>query len=134
DAVSYEASKYGQGVLTYSILEGIRGAALREDQFVDVIKLFQYARDRVPALAEGIGGIQTPQVFSPTGGQSFDIGQLTEKEKRDIPIANLRPVYIRSTFLDDDRLDDALQVAKKVDEALTELAGKGYGAPLIFVD
>jgi WD40 repeat protein len=134
DAVSYEASKYGQGVLTYSLLEGIRGAALREDQFVDVNKLFQYAHDRVPTLAEGIGGIQTPQVFSPQGGQSFDIGLLTELEKKDIPIAKIRPVYIRSAFIDDDQLEDALQLGKKVDEALNDAASKGTGASLIFVD
>jgi len=36
DAVSYEASRYGQGLLTYSLLLGMRGAALRENQFVDV--------------------------------------------------------------------------------------------------
>gem|GEM_PF-3738775 len=134
DAVSYEASKYGQGVLTYSLLEGIRGAALREDQFIDINKLFQYAHDRVPSLAVGIGGIQTPQIFSPQGAQSFDIGFLTEQEKKDIPIAKIRPVYIRSSFLDDDQLDDVLELGKKVDDALNEAAGRGTAASLIFVD
>ncbi|MCW5911414.1 MAG: caspase family protein [Cyclobacteriaceae bacterium] len=134
DAVSYEASKYGQGVLTYSLLEGIRGAALREDQFVDINKLFQYAHDRVPLLAEGIGGIQTPQIFSPQGTQSFDIGQLDDVSKKAIPIAKIRPVYIRSTFLDDDQLEDALQLGKKIDDALNEAASKGTNSNIIFVD
>lgn len=36
DAVSYEAGRYGQGLLTWSLLFGMRGAALREFQFVYV--------------------------------------------------------------------------------------------------
>lgn len=134
DAVSYEASKYGQGVLTYSLLEGIRGAALREDKFVDINKLFQYAHDRVPILAEGIGGIQTPQIFSPQGAQSFDIGLLNESEKKEIPIAKIRPVYIRSNFQDENELEDVLGLGKIIDEALNEVSGKGAIANLIFVD
>ncbi len=50
DSGSYEASRYGQGVLTYSLLLGMRGAALKEDQFVDVGTLFNFAADKVPAL------------------------------------------------------------------------------------
>jgi WD40 repeat protein len=134
DAVSYEASRYGQGVLTYSLLEGIRGAALREDQFVDVNKLFQYAQDRVPALATGIGGIQTPMVFSPNGSQSFDMGQLNDEQKKNVPIAKIRPVYIRSNFQDENELEDVQGLGKKVDDLLNEASAKGAEAPLIFVD
>lgn len=134
DAVSYEASKYGQGVLTYSLLEGIRGAALREEKFVDVNKLFQYANERVPALAEGIGGIQTPQIFSPQGSQSFDIGLLTEIEKKEIPISQERPVYIRSNFQDENEFEDILGLGKWIDDALNEASARGVDAKLIFVD
>jgi WD40 repeat protein len=134
DAVSYEASKYGQGVLTYSLLEGIRGAALREDQYVDVNKLFQYAQDRVPQLAEGIGGIQSPQVFSPQGAQSFDIGILGEAEKKGIPIAKIKPVYIRSNFQDENEMEDVLGIGKIVNESLNEVSSKGIESQIIFVD
>ncbi|MCB0552402.1 MAG: hypothetical protein KDD02_02535, partial [Phaeodactylibacter sp.] len=48
DKVSYEASQYGQGLLTYSILQGMSGFKLREDKYVDVALLFEYARDEVP--------------------------------------------------------------------------------------
>lgn len=133
DAVSYEASRYGQGVLTYSLLEGIRGAALREDEFVDVNRLFQYAQDRVPVLASGIGGIQIPMVFSPNGSQSFDIGQLTEIERKEIPISKIRSVYIQSNFQDEDEMSDVLGLGKKVDLLLGESSAKGTEAPLIFV-
>lgn len=134
DAVSYEASKYGQGVLTYSLLEGIRGAALRDEEFVDVNQLFQYAQDRVPALAVGIGGIQTPQIFSPVGSQSFDIGLLRAAEKAQIPISNIRPVYVRSNFQDELELEDVIGLGKSIDQALNEASGKGGEASVIFVD
>ncbi|MEQ1585792.1 MAG: caspase family protein [Cyclobacteriaceae bacterium] len=134
DAVSYEASKYGQGVLTYSLLEGIRGAALREDQYVDVNKLFQYAQDRVPQLAEGIGGIQSPQIFSPQGSQSFDIGLLSDVERKEIPIAKIRPVYVRSNFQDENELEDVLGLGKMINESLNEISSKGVDSKIIFVD
>src|SRR5947207_10293078 len=75
DAVSYEASQYGQGLLTYALLKGLKGAALNNDEFIDISKLFHYAQDEVKQLAENIGGIQRPIIFSPKD-DSFDVGQL----------------------------------------------------------
>ena len=40
DAVSYEASQYGQGLLTYSLLEGIKGAALKEENMLMYQKFY----------------------------------------------------------------------------------------------
>ncbi len=134
DEVSYEASKYSQGVLTYSLLEAMRGAALRENQYIDVNILFQYAQDRVPVIAAGIGGIQSPRVFSPQGSQSFDIGLLSESDKRAIPIAKIKPVYIRSNFQDENELEDVINLGKAVDDALRETSAKGFSADYIFVD
>jgi len=68
DAVSYEASRYGQGLLTYTILQAMKGVALREDKFVDVNTLLNYSREEVPKLAAGVGGIQEPQLLIPKGG------------------------------------------------------------------
>ena len=134
DAVSYEASRYGQGVLTYSLLEGMRGLALREDKFIDVNQLFQFAQERVPILASGIGGIQTPQVFSPNGSQSFDLGELTTDEKKQITLAKARPFFIRSTFIDEQKFRDVLGLGKKMDEMLNEVSVRGESSPLLFVD
>ena len=69
DRVSYEASQYSQGLLTYSLLQGMAGARLREGEYVDVSGLFQYAADEVPNLARGIGGVQKPLVMAPRGDQ-----------------------------------------------------------------
>ena len=117
DRASYEASRYGQGLLTYSLLLGMRGAALREDQFVDVEPLFSFATNRVPELAKYIGGIQQPVVASP-GGQSFDIGQLTAEDKALIPLQAVRPLVLRSNFQDDKRLRDHLELGRRVNEQL----------------
>ncbi len=79
DADSYESSQYGQGLLTYALLEGMQTTkGLRKDSEgfrEDVQALFQYAKDRVPQLAESIGGIQEPRIAAPQG-DTFAIGLL----------------------------------------------------------
>ena len=61
DQVSYEASRYSEGLLTYALLEGMRGAAIKDASRLDVSAWFANASDRVPKLAEAIGGIQRPR-------------------------------------------------------------------------
>jgi WD40 repeat protein len=134
DAVSYEASRYGQGVLTYSLLEGIKGASLREEKFVDVVKLFQYSAERVPQLAIGIGGIQQPQVFSPYGESSFDIGEIRTSDKSSIPIAMAKPMFLMSSLKDKDSFDDILGIEKLVDEKLRDVSSKSAASPFIFIE
>jgi uncharacterized caspase-like protein len=67
DRVSYEASRYGQGLLTYALLEGMRGEALDAGGRLDVRRWFDEAELRVPELAKGIGAIQQPILSSPSG-------------------------------------------------------------------
>ncbi len=134
DAVSYEATRYGQGILTYSLLEGIKGAALRENKYVDVVQLFQKAQERVPELAKGIGGIQIPQIISPYGSQSFDIGLLEASDKALIPLAKEKPIIVRSNFQDADQLEDVLQLSEKTDNLMNEISMKGKEAKVLFMD
>ena len=134
DAVSYEASKYGQGLLTYSLLSGMRGLALRDNRSIDIALLMQHAREMVPKLAEGIGGIQEPRIFSPKGAESFDIGVLDEKDKALIPLAQEKPVYINSVLLNADDLVDDLSLAEKIDDGLEALSIAGVNSKLIFWD
>ena len=72
--LSFEASEYGQGLLTCSLLDGMSGAALTSEQGVDVMTLFQHARNKVPVLAKRIREIQVPVIAFPIGGGSFEIG------------------------------------------------------------
>ena len=132
DSASYEASCYGQGVLTYSLLLGMRGGALKEDQFVDVGTLFNFAVDKVPALAGELGGIQRPVIASPKGS-SFEIGQVTEEDKPRIPLQPVRPMVLRTIFQDEDYLDP-LNLSEQMDELFRTVAARGNHPPLTFVD
>lgn len=129
--VSYEASEFGQGLLTYALLEGMRG---REKGDLDVMELFQYARDKVPELAKSINGIQTPMLGFPRQGASFPIGLLPDSIKAKIPVGNKKPVIIRSTFLNETTFTDDLQIAKKLERIFIEESQKGAEAELIYVD
>ncbi|MCB0532876.1 MAG: caspase family protein [Saprospiraceae bacterium] len=133
DKVSYEASKYNQGLLTYSLLQGMSGLALTPDKRVDVMTLFQYARDKVPDLAKGIRQVQTPVLAFPTDGGSFDIGIVDAGVK--IPVAQEKPVFIRNSFQNDnDTYIDDLGLAKALNEYFQQITARSAQANLIFVD
>jgi WD40 repeat protein len=135
DAVSYEASRYGQGLLTYALLEGMSGAALADGGYVDVITLFGHAQKRVGDLARSIGGIQEPRIAVP-GGQTFDIGQLGEEQRRRIPIEQPRPMISRPNFLNESELEDDLDLSDTLAEVLAErMYAPARGTePVVFVD
>jgi WD40 repeat protein len=132
DVVSYEAGQYGQGLLTYSLLQGMSGLALTDDKRVDVMTLFQYSRDHVPDLAKGIGGIQTPILAFPANGASFDIGIVDAQVK--IPLAQVKPVFIRNVFQDEDTFDDVLGLTTALASYFQEITTRGAQADLIYVD
>ncbi len=141
DAPSYEASQYGQGLLTYSLLAGIRGAALREEKFVDVSKLFQYAADEVPQLARNIGGVQAPLIIVPQAGASFDVGEIESADKEAIPLAMVKSVILRPVLLNSGELTDNLELMATLrsrlrDESYVEKRGRsGTREPIaIFLD
>ena len=137
DAVSYEASQYGQGLLTYALLKGMKGGALRNDEFIDVSKLFQFAREEVEQLAQNIGGIQKPIIFAPKD-DSFEVGQLKGEDRQKIVLAAPRPMILRPRFFDADADDDTLDLMKVFRARLRDesfATGRGAtGAALVFVD
>ena len=134
DAVSYEASRYGQGLLTYSLLLGMKGESLRENQFIDVSRWFAFATDKVPELARDIGGIQKPRPAIPFGGASFDVGQVLDEDKVRIMVAAVRPLFLQSNFQDDARPIDHLKLTAHVNEALRSVSARGKDADLSFID
>ena len=134
DAESYESSIYGQGLLTYAILEAMKGAALKENKYVDIYTMLDHAREKVPKYALGLGGIQTPQLLMPKGG-SFDIGIINESDKSKIPLAGVKKIFTRTTVLDKDKMRDVLKLSQSINEKLHTLAtpidGKGT---IVFID
>lgn len=131
DKVSYEAGEYGQGLLTYSILQFVKSLGNQGERPVDVMKMFQYATDKVPELARGIGGIQTPLPAVPLGGASFDIGIVNEKVN--IPLAEKKKVFIRSAF-QDENLGDELNLVQETENYFQEIMARGEQAKLIYLD
>ena len=134
DAVSYESNRFGQGVLTYSLLQGMRGGALKDGDVVDVGRLFDFAAEKVPEFARDLGGVQQPVVAIPKGGQSIPLGRLPKADWARIPLQPTRPAFVRSTFREYGKLKDALGVGAKLDDALKSAAGRGKGAALVFID
>jgi WD40 repeat protein/uncharacterized caspase-like protein len=134
DRVSYEASRYGQGLLTYSLLEGMRGGALREGTLVDAGGLLAYASTRVPELARGIGGIQQPVLATPKATASFAIGSVAPSAKARIPYRQTRPVILRTSLQDEERFSDWMGLGRQLDDALRDVSARGADATVMFWD
>jgi hypothetical protein len=138
DAESWEASPYGQGLLTYALLQGMKGAALKNDVDVDVGKLFEYAVDTVPDLARGIGRSQNPQIFAPPGATSFPVGELLAEDKQRILLAAPKPVILAPRLLNAVELRDNLglepAVRKELRDRTDPRSRSGSAPPVVFVD
>ncbi|HEY6333336.1 MAG TPA: hypothetical protein VI756_28690 [Blastocatellia bacterium] len=143
DASSYESSRYGQGVLTYSLLKGMKldwDNALRKDEksgvpeYVDVSQLFNFAADQVPVLAEGIGGIQRPLIAARRDARCFDFGRITPAERESTPLASKKPVFLRTSFELEQRPQDPLQLTARLNDRLRDASTRGLDSPLVFWD
>ena len=137
--MSYEATQYEQGLLTYALLQGMRGAALREQEYIDVSRLFQYAADTVPNLASHVGGIQRPRIAAPKG-TSFDIGQLRAADRRQIFLAEAKPVLLPPPEIQNsDVFWDSLELTARIRKRLREISyaalrGAQSRLPIVYVD
>ena len=114
---SWEDKNLQQGLLTYSLLYGM--AKTGGNGIVDVLGLFNFARDYVPSLAKGIKEDQTPVLTVPTKeASSFPIGLVNDPSQ--IPIAKKNDFIAPSLFLDKDNMDDHLFLSNLFDEHLAE--------------
>lgn len=136
--VSFEASTFGQGLLTYSLLEGMTGKALVADEidgkdfYVNVTELFLYAQARVPVLAASVQGIQQPQVNYPPKAGTFALGIFNENTP--IAIGDPKPVLVRTNFQSNLTFADEIELEKQVDSRLREESLKGKEAEFVFAD
>ena len=132
DAVSYEADLFEQGLLTYSILFGMKGAALRSGNSIDVIDLFQFVNEKVPQLAEEIGGVQKPELRYPNNANSFVIGQLNEEDKANIRIVESKPVFLFSSFQEEESISDPVGLSGAVNQALRSYSNDS--SEIVFIE
>ncbi len=123
DNVSYETSLYGQGLLTYSLLFGMKGEALRDGQYLDVNRLFQYASAKVPELARNVGGVQKPVVKVPEKGGKVDIGEYGNYEKSQIQLISPRPIILNSSLQEENMFLDYKKLGLQLDDELKYQAG-----------
>ncbi len=140
DKVSFESSRYGQGLLTYSLLWGMTDAALPRDSkdraIVDIMILFLYSQSQVPKLAESIEQVQEPVVAFPYRDQkfgSFSIGMVDADAQDAIQVKQPKPVIIPSIFLDSDQFEDHLKLSRAVDSFFMDIAARKKNAPLMFI-
>jgi WD40 repeat protein len=135
DQSSYEANKYNMGLMTYSLLHGLKGEALRDGKYVDVQDWFKYAHNKTPEYAQGIGGIQQPIMAIPRGNAaSFEIGLIEDKDKELIPVPDEKPVIIRSAFYNPNKGRDDLYLARKLNDELYELSSRGSRSHISYID
>ena len=135
DQASYEASPYGMGLLTYSLLLGISGGALQEGEIVDVEGLFKFAEENVPALAEDVGAIQTPKFWKPEGSKSFPIGRVTADVQKQLSLPSPKPVFAKAFFINTRARRDNLGLTAKVNQLLRDFAlAEGKDKKFLFVD
>lgn len=139
DKVSYEASNYGQGLLTYTLLQGMKGAALLQrtsqpEKSVDVMTLFSYSREEVERLSNEFSVTQRPTLRAPLNVESFDIGIAPESARRQIKVASPKPIFVRSNFMNSKNFIDDLNISETLDQYLTGSIGIGNRPQAIFID
>ena len=137
DKVSYEASKYGQGLLTYALLSGMRGRSIDDGSRLNVSRWFQNASEDVPLLAQSIGGIQKPVIAAP-GGSGFPVALLDPTDQARIPLAAVKPELVHLSCHDEDD-NDPLGLAAAVREQLREVSqpsvrGQQREPPIVYHD
>ena len=119
--LSYESSILNQGLLTYSLLFGLKGAGLYDGELIDATNLMNYALRKVPALASDIGQYQQPVVKMPPGQSSFQFGRLPTKKRKEIVLEPPKPVVIRSHFHKKETLYDHEHLSERLDEKIRKL-------------
>jgi hypothetical protein len=139
DSVSYEADQYGEGILTYALLQGMKGGALDDGGMVDVTKLFDYAVKTVPQLAtDANGGIQQPD-YEHTGVGTFDVGQITRAAAASIPLQTPLPMLLRPVLFDPEMNGDDQSLTDPVREAIEDRCtitsrDTNASAPAVYID
>lgn len=128
---AFETSLYGQGLLTYSLLYGIKfGECLKDKQFIDVAQWYNFAVDKVTLLAKDIGGRQDPQMLGPA---SFEIGKVDSEVAEAIKLSDEKVIFDASKFRPLGESLDTLAFSDLIDNQLLQLGSRGKECPFVFV-
>jgi len=139
DRSSYEASKYGQGLLTYALLEGMKGRSIEDSSRLNVSRWFQFASEEVPQLAQSIGGIQKPVIAAPKG-TGFPVALLNPADQALIPLATIKPELLHLSCHQNKDDHDPLALGAAVREQIREIShpsargGDTTEPPVVYLD
>ncbi len=128
DKSSYEASNYGHGLLTYSLINGMLSVAARKDKFVELGDLFAFVEDDVERLAKNINREQRPEVIK---AESYPIGIIDNQT--DIKMPTELPVFVRVTMIDSKKNKDMLGISKALNAELDRISSEKTPA-MVFWD
>jgi len=127
---AFEISQFNQGLLTYSLLLGLKsGKGLRDNKYLDVSNWFQFAASEVKDLARNVKERQDPQIFE---NGSFELGIVDEELASKIKLSDRKPTFNRSTFINSELFTDNLKIGASVDRRLYSLTFLGKNSPLSF--
>ena len=134
DKESYESSTFGNGLLTYALLSGMRGEGdvLDDEKYIDIVKLFTSVRDRVPVLAKSIREAQTPTLKFPGAASGVLIGQFGSDAE--VPIGIAKPPLLRPVFQLADGYGDPVGINSLMEQMLKEESGRGSRAQWAYKD
>lgn len=135
---SFETAELGQGLLTYTILLGMKGGALNDeepgrDKPLDVLNLLNYATKNVPDFAKGIvQKTQQPVLIIPKSSNSFPIGIINDDVN--IPIPPKKSVIVNSVFMEETQFGDPIDLSTRMDQVIRDNTKPGLGNNKIFLN
>ena len=128
-----ELEEYQQGVLTYSLLSGIKNQdALSQNKFIDVSKWFNSAKSFVADLAVQNKQInQNPEIL---GKGAYTVGMVDKAVLDGIKLISKKKVMAHANFyVSDGSFLDPLLFTNELDRAFNEESAKVNECPFVFV-
>ncbi|MCB9744457.1 MAG: caspase family protein [Alphaproteobacteria bacterium] len=124
---AYERTELGHGLLTYALLDGLRGGEhLKDGAYWDTSALLEHTVDAVPVLATSldIPDTQNPVLSTPGEARSFVFGRLPDDVDAAIPLRSTRvPVVTGGQVIDRDQGYDAARLSEHLDRAMSAAQG-----------
>lgn len=134
DKASYEASQYGQGLLTYALLQAMRGElSLHDGNYLMAADWLTYAVKRVRDLSRDIGRVQEPELSAPGASKNFQVARLSDEDKLAIPVAQPKPQVLRVICVDQTDADPD-ELEPLVRARLRGLTQGGAAIPVVYLD
>jgi len=131
---AFEMSEYGQGILAYNLLLGIKtGGGLRDNRFLDVSTWFKFAAEKVDEMAKENGERQEPKTFGNGDAAGIDVGMIDASVLDKIVLSSKKPVFGKSIVIDTDITDDDLGIGELIEDQLVKLSFQGKSSKLVFI-